>query len=155
MSRKNDTTPKVVKGRRLLTRIGLRADIDYFVENLSVLVGTGMGLTVALESIRTEVRTSRMKRAVVGLIEDVDVGIPLAKALDGIGIFPAHVISLVRIGEASGRLSQNLKVIARQQEKDRLFQSKITSAMMYPVFVLVLTLLLVSVLRGLSSPNSH
>lgn len=120
----------------------MRADIDYFVENLAVMVESGLGISSALTSIQTEVRSARMKRALTQLIMDVEDGVPLAAGLEKLNIFPSHAISLVRIGEASGKLSQNLKVVARQQEKDRLFQSKIKSAMMYPVFVLVLTLVI-------------
>ena len=125
---------------RVVTRIGMRADIDYFIENLAMMVVSGLGISSALESIKTEVRSRRMKRALTQLIADVEDGVPLAIGLEKLNLFPSHVTSLVRIGEASGKLSQNLKVVARQQEKDRMFQSKIKSAMMYPVFVLVLTL---------------
>lgn len=140
MYKASDAFPASPNRQRILTRIGLRADIDYFVENLAVLVTSGMGIVAALASIQAEMRSNRMKRAIGVIIEDIGAGVPLARALEGIGIFPPHAISLIRIGESSGKLSQNLKVVARQQEKDRLFDSKIKSAMMYPVFVLTLTL---------------
>lgn len=134
-------TKKVAKRHwHLSTRIGLSTDVDYFVENLAVLVASGIGIVASLTSIRAEIRSYRMKKAITALIEDVDSGVPFASALESLEIFPAHAISLIRVGEASGKLSQNLKVIAQQQEKDRIFKSKIQSAMMYPLFVLFVTL---------------
>ncbi len=129
-----------VRHWHLSTRIGLSADIDYFVENLAVLVASGIGIVASLASIRAEIRSYRMNKAITALIEDVDSGVSFASALESLEIFPAHAISLIRVGEASGKLSQNLKVVAQQQEKDRLFKSKIQSAMMYPLFVLSVTL---------------
>jgi type II secretory pathway component PulF len=54
-------------------------------------------------------------------------------------MFRGYTISLIRIGEESGKFAENLKVVALQEEKDREFRSKVKSALMYPVFVLVLT----------------
>lgn len=120
---------------------GITKDRDYFVENLSMLVASGMTITGALDAIGQEVRSKRMKRTIAFLREQIDDGSSLSKALEKSSIFPVHAVSLIRIGEESGKLSENLKVVSEQQEKDRIFKSKILSAMMYPVFVLVLTLI--------------
>jgi type II secretory pathway component PulF len=58
------------------------------------------------------------------------------------GLLQPQVISLVRIGEETGRLSENLKAIALQEQKEEEFRSKVTSALMYPVFVFALTLII-------------
>lgn len=55
-------------------------------------------------------------------------------------LFSAHVISLVRIGQASGRLNENVAIIVNEQKKSQEMHSKIRSALMYPAFVLVLVL---------------
>jgi type II secretory pathway component PulF len=98
-----------------------------------------MTLSDALRAGAAELRSKRMRRIVGSVIEEVENGSSLWKALAGTGAFALHMVSLVRLGEESGKLVQNLKVIAVQQEKDRVFHSRIMSAMMYPVFVLALT----------------
>jgi type IV pilus assembly protein PilC len=70
--------------------------------------------------------------------QDVNSGTSLWRALDRLGIFSLHVIALTRVGEESGRLSENLSALSIQDTKDREFRSKLRSAMMYPVFVIVL-----------------
>ena len=112
---------------------------EAFIENLSMLVASGMTLSDALRAGAAELRSKRMRRIVGSVIEEVENGSSLWKALAGTGAFALHMVSLVRLGEESGKLAQNLKVIAVQQEKDRVFRSRIMSAMMYPVFVLALT----------------
>lgn len=123
-----------------LNNFGIGKDRDYFIENLSTLVSSGMNISDAVFSLKNEVRTKRMQEILGEMYENIESGFPLWKALDYPGVFPRHVISLVRIGEESGKLSQNLQVISGQQVKDREFNSKVRSAVMYPVFVLGLAL---------------
>lgn len=112
----------------------------YFLENLSLLVGSGMGISDALAGTRADVGSRFMIRVIDRIIADTDAGMPLWAALEASMLFPSHAISLIKIGEETGRLVENLKVIGMEQEKDRLFKSKIRSAMVYPIFVLTLTL---------------
>lgn len=122
-----------------LFSFGLNKEKDFFIENLSVMISSGMGVSMAVEAIKKDVRTRAMAIMLDNLEEDIYSGSPLWKSLERSNLFPTHIISLIRIGEQGGKLSINLKVAAMQQEKDRSFKSKVQSAMMYPVFVLGLT----------------
>ncbi len=133
-------TKKEAKGVAWWELVGTRSEQAYFIENLSMLAGSGMGVEQSLRSIEADLRTRGMRKVVGQVRTDIEDGFPVWKALARAGLFKDHLISLVRVGEESGKLSANLKLIAETLEKDRLFQSKIRSAMMYPVFVLGLTL---------------
>jgi type II secretory pathway component PulF len=115
---------------------------EYFVENLSMLIGSGMGMVAALDSIKAEMRSDAMVKTIDSIKEDIENGSPLWRALDKSKLFAVYTISLIRIGEESGNLSENLKLIAQQEEKNRSLRSKIRSAMMYPLFVLFLTVVI-------------
>jgi type IV pilus assembly protein PilC len=137
---KNKISPEKIKTKkRIYTSLIPADEKEYFVENLSMLLSSGMDIVMALESIKREVRSPQMIRAIIDLQEDVEAGAPIWKALEDSHLFPSFIISLIKIGEKSGGLVKNLKVISIQQKKDRSFTSKIRSAMMYPVFVLGLT----------------
>jgi type II secretory pathway component PulF len=121
----------------------LRADRskerDYFVENLSMLVASGMPLLSAIETLRGEIISPSLQSSLQDLEDDIEAGSPLWKALDQTELFRSHTISLVRIGEETGKLSANLKLIAVQEEKDKALRGKILGAILYPVLVLSLT----------------
>ncbi len=123
------------------SRIGIGEEKDYFIENLAMLLSSGMDILSALKAIRGELHSRTMLRIIDGLIEDIDSGSPIWKALHRVYFLPEYVISLVRIGEESGRLSENLRVVALEQEKSRGFRSKIRSAMAYPVLVFSVTVI--------------
>jgi type II secretory pathway component PulF len=126
---------------RPLRTLGIKKQREYFLENFAMLVHSGMSILEALESMRSDLRGWRMKSAVDTIRESVRSGSPLWKGFKQAGIFPPHVIALVRIGEDTGQLPDNLEIVARQQKKERRFRSKLYTAMMYPAFVLGLTLL--------------
>lgn len=123
-----------------LPNLFLGQEKDFFIEQLAILLASGMPVVEALSAIKMEIRSKQLKDITERIAQDIEAGSAVSKALSETGIFPNHVISLIRIGEQSGKLPENLKVIALQQEKERSFRSKVTSAMMYPLFVFCLTL---------------
>ncbi len=136
------TTPSTLRRTtNALELVGIGPERDQFLENLSLLVGSGTGVLVALDSLQADARSHAMRRIIGRVRADVDAGQPLSKALAATGLLSPQVISLLAIGESSGRLPENLKVVAVQQQKERLFQSKLVSAMIYPALVFGITIL--------------
>ncbi len=115
---------------------------DYFIENLAMLLTSGMGIIAALKSVKEELKSRALKKKMDSLIEEIEGGSSIWRALDKTKMVSPHVTSLIKIGEESGRLSENLAVIVAEQQKERLLKSKIKSAMMYPILVLSLTLVI-------------
>lgn len=120
--------------------IGIGQDKTYFIENLAMLLVSGMNIISALDSIKAGLKSNRMRKIVEELKIEVDQGVPVWQALDNTGLLSTHAVALIKIGEESGRLSANLKVIATQEQKEKMFRSKVTSALMYPVIILFFTL---------------
>lgn len=142
MEEKNKELKRGTKDKRFifLSNFGIGKEKEYFIENLSMLVGYGIDILSALIAIKQEIRSKRMREIISDLEAQIKEGSPFWRALEENRIFPQHIISLVRIGEETGKLTENLKIIAIQEQKERGFRSKISSAMMYPAMVLFLTL---------------
>ncbi|MBI5135377.1 type II secretion system F family protein [Candidatus Uhrbacteria bacterium] len=121
-----------------ISLMGIGKERDYFIENLATLLASGMDVSVAIEAIKGGIRSKTMKE-IIGQVKDaVDSGSTLWRALEATQLLSGPVISLVRLGEESGQLSANLTVIVNQQRKDRLFRSKVRSAMLYPALVIII-----------------
>ncbi len=143
--KKKKSTRKLKTKRNIfsfLLNVGIGKEREFFVENLSMLVNSGMDILSALGAIKQEIRSKRMGQVISDLEIQIEDGSPLWRALKNGSVFPDHMVSLVRIGEETGKLTENLKVIAIQEQKDRDFRSKIRSAMMYPVLVFSLTIVI-------------
>lgn len=133
--------PKKIKEPFDITKyLSFGKERDYFIENLSLLVSSGMPVLDAVRVIQKELKSLKMKRVVAGLVTDLEEGGTLWQSLDKTKMFNDYSVSLIRIGEESGRFVENIKLIAEQEEKSKEFKSKIRSASMYPLIVLVLAL---------------
>lgn len=115
---------------------------DYFLENLAVMITSGIDISSAITSIKQEIKSKKMLKLLDSLEEEIYSGSSLWKSLDKVKLLPTHVIALIRMGEESGRLPENLKLVVTQQRKEREFASKLQSAMIYPVIVFSLTLII-------------
>ncbi|MFH1546940.1 MAG: type II secretion system F family protein [bacterium] len=128
-----DGLPRKLKG---IEAMGIQKEKDYFVENLSILYASGMNIIEALETIKSGLKTKPLIRTVEELKESINRGTPIWKSLEATALLPDHTIALLKVGEESGKLPENLRVIVAQQQKERVFKSRIKSAMMYPVLLL-------------------
>lgn len=122
--------------------IGFGDEKDYFIENLSLLISSGMGILNALSSLKNGVKSTRMKKITRAVEEMVVSGMPLWKAFEKTKFLSDRVISLVRSGEESGRLPEHLNLVTIQQHKEKIFQSRLKSALLYPGIVLLLALII-------------
>ncbi len=125
-----------------LENMFLGKEKEYFLENLSMLIASGMNISDALDAIESDISSKKIKKLIAQIKSDVNEGFPLWKTLDRSKIFQQNAISLIQIGEQTGKLSENLKIVQAQQKKDAHLKTKIKSAMTYPVFVISLTVII-------------
>lgn len=118
---------------------GLSKEKNYFVENLSLLVSSGMNVADAVASISQDIKSHYLKKILVRVMTDLEEGAPLWRALSKEKLLDSRSLALIRIGEESGKLAENLRVIAFQEAKNRIFRSKIRSALLYPALVVSIT----------------
>jgi type IV pilus assembly protein PilC len=114
-------------------------DREYFTSNLVLLLRAGVPVGEAFVSLKETSGSRALTGALEQMKRDVDDGVPLYRALTRSGIVGGQTLALVELGEQSGRLVDNLEVASKQEEKQRVFRSKIRSALLYPSFVLGVT----------------
>lgn len=117
-------------------------DREYFTSNLALLLRAGVVMGEGLSSLASTSHSKKLKDALQQIQNDIDEGMPLWRALERSGIVGPQTLALVQLGEQSGKLVQNLQVAAQQEEKQRLFRTKVRSALIYPGFVMSLTLVI-------------
>ncbi|HKX73534.1 MAG TPA: type II secretion system F family protein [Candidatus Saccharimonadales bacterium] len=117
-------------------------DREYFTSNLALLLHAGVAVGEALESLADTSHSKKLKMALGQIQSDIDEGTPLWLALERSGVVGSQTLALVQLGEQSGKLIDNLRVAAQQEEKQRIFRSKVRSALIYPSFVMGLTLVI-------------
>ncbi|NQV00822.1 MAG: type II secretion system F family protein [Parcubacteria group bacterium] len=123
-------------------KFGLKKEIYFFIENLSTLLSAGMNISSAVRSIQEEADSRRIRKILKGVADDLDGGSSLYNSLEQTGVLSQRILSLIKVGEQSGRLAENLEVIVLQNEKETLFRSKVRSSLMYAVIVFTLAIVI-------------
>ena len=114
---------------------------------LSTLLGAGVPLLQSLAALTDQVENDRLRNVVGKLRERVNEGTPLADAMaEYPQIFDHLYCSMVRAGEASGKLDLVLRRLADYVESRMELRNKLVNAMIYPVLMLVASTLVAGVL---------
>ncbi|MBP7859771.1 type II secretion system F family protein [Patescibacteria group bacterium] len=118
-----------------------------FTQNLAVMLSSGLPLSEGLEILLDQAQSARLKEIIGVLIKDTQGGKSLSESMQEFpDVFKSNYISLVKSGEASGKLDDVLKRLATTLDKDRQFKAKVKGAMLYPAIIFSAMLLVVSVL---------
>ncbi|MEI8043815.1 MAG: type II secretion system F family protein [Verrucomicrobiota bacterium] len=114
-------------------------ELSTFTQQLANLLSSGMPLTVALNSM-THLESKGIPADVSReLKQDVMEGRSLSDSMaKQPRIFSDLYTNMVRAGESSGALVEVLRRMADHFERFAQVQSKLTSALVYPAFVLVI-----------------
>ncbi len=137
----------------LFFRLSLKQKM-VLARNLEVMIRSGMQLLQGLEIIKKQTRSRAFQSIIDSLIADVKNGHFLSVGLERYkSIFGEFFINLIRIGESSGTLSENLQYLAEELRKKDELQKKIRGAMVYPMFILAATIGITSILTFVIFPK--
>ena len=111
----------------------------FFVQQLSVMVRTGISMSVALKTLAEQTAAKNFRAILVDLQQQVEKGNLLSKGLERYErTFGELFINMIRAGEASGKLEEVLKQLFTQMKKDHDIIAKVRGAMIYPMVVVVM-----------------
>lgn len=118
-----------------------------FTRELSVLLKSGVVLGEALESLESKTRTKNLQTIISSLLADIENGQLLSHALARFPkVFDPLYLNMVKIGEASGTLQENLEFLSGQLDSSYALRKKIQGILLYPTIVLSMALLLGSMI---------
>lgn len=117
-----------------------------FTRNLAVMVSAGLALSKAITILIKQTKSLKFKKVLSEVSNSLIKGSSLSDSLaKHEKIFPKLYISMVTVGESSGKLDKTLKLVAEQMEKDLLLRKKVKGALIYP-FIIVLAMIGIGIL---------
>ncbi|WP_459835461.1 type II secretion system F family protein [Halanaerobaculum tunisiense] len=121
-------------------RVGLR-DLNIFCRQFATMINSGLSLVRSLSILEEQTSNSKLQSAISSIREEVEKGKSLSEALEEYDdIFPRLFISMVKAGEAGGILDNTLEEMADHFEREREIQQKVTSALVYPAVISLLSI---------------
>jgi type IV pilus assembly protein PilC len=137
-----------VKKRRLSGGKAIKQkDIAVFTRQLSTMMRAGVPLIQSFDIVARGSTNAKMTRLLIDIRSDVETGTSLSSAFRKHPLyFDALYCNLVEAGEAGGILETLLDRLAIYQEKTMAIKNKIKSALIYPVAVMVVAFVVLSVI---------
>lgn len=118
-----------------------------FTEQFANLLDAGVPLERALKLLGHQMSNPLLKAVLAEITEMVRSGRSLAEALsDYPKIFSTTYVSMIRVGEETGLLASMLTRLSKSLDDESQLRSKIKSALVYPVFLVLVGLSTVIVL---------
>lgn len=118
-----------------------RKDILMFARQVGAMLKSAIS---PLETLRTQVAqigNSTLREQILGVAEALETGSTLSQAF---GLYPKtfndFFVSIIKAGEATGKVADSFVYLADHLEQDYNFRQKLISAMVYPCFVVAVFL---------------
>ena len=138
---------RVKKRRTSGGRAIKQKDIAIFTRQLSTMMRAGVPLLQSFDIVARGSTNPRLTKLLTDIREDVETGTSLSSAFRKHPMyFDALYCNLVEAGEAGGILEALLDRLATYQEKTMAIKNKIKSALIYPVAVLVVAFVVLTVI---------
>src|SRR3954449_13104689 len=129
-------------------------DLAIFSRQFATMINAGLSLLRALTILTEQTENSELARVLSEVRNEVETGSALSAALGKYPkVFPPLMTNMTRAGEVGGFLDSVLLQIAENYEAEVKLRSKIKSAMTYPVVVLCLAMVALTVMLTFVVPT--
>jgi len=131
-----------------------RTEIMNFSRQLAAFVRAGIPLIDAVDVLRAEVKSDRFRAVLADIGEALRGGETLSGAVaQHADVFPDYYISILRSAELTGHVDSVLDQLSSYIERDEAARKKIKSAMTYPIVILVVAAIAVTVIAAFALPR--
>jgi type IV pilus assembly protein PilC len=115
--------------------------VERFARILAAMVGAGVSLPDALRVATDSLRNRAFMRALAGVGESMFRGEGLAQPLTATGLFPTTATQMIRVGEETGTLDEQLETTAEYYEGELGYKIDKLTALFEPLVIIVMGLL--------------
>lgn len=129
------------------------SDLIALTRELANLLNSGIPLLHAIAIINEQARKPALKRVLREIMTELQTGNSFSQALSKYPqVFPDFFVRLTQVGESIGNMGLVLKQINAYLEKEAALRARVSKAVVYPMFVLLLSVFAVIVLFNLVLP---
>ena len=134
--KEENTTIGKLQNIRLFEKVSNK-DLAIFSRQMAVMLQSRVPVVQSLKSLAVQTKKQGFREKIVKISQLVEEGNSLSEAF---GMYPevfnVFYVSLVKSGEASGKISETLYYLSDHLEREADIGSKVKSAMIYPAFTI-------------------
>ncbi|MDP2920987.1 MAG: type II secretion system F family protein [Candidatus Omnitrophota bacterium] len=125
-----------------------------FTRQLATLIAAGLPLVKALRTLYDQLEQGYLKDVIKTVADEVESGSNFSEALAHFPhVFPDFYVNMIKAGELGGMLEDILKRLSEFLDKSQKLRDKVKSALMYPMFVMIVAILILVMLMVFVIPT--
>ena len=125
--------------KNLFLRVPVQEQV-IFAKHLAMMIKAGMSILDSMKMLRKQTKSKSLVEILNYLIDEVSNGQFLSSAMEKYrNIFGDFAINIIRVGEASGVLYENLNYLATELNKKLELRKKVVGALIYPIIIIIAT----------------
>lgn len=142
-----------IKVSEFFTKISSR-DLTVFCKQFYTLLNAGLDVVSCVSILKQQTENKLLKKSLEDMHEEIQKGLSLSESMiEQKNVFPNLFINMIESGEQTGSLSAVLKRLSEHYEKEERINSKVKSAMIYPIFLAILSIVVVGFLMSFVIPT--
>ncbi len=127
--------------------------IIYFTRQLSIMLKSGIPLIRALHTMSSQIANQELACIVRSMAIQVEQGDKLSEVLARYpNVFPFYYVNMVKVAEIGGGLDEIFRRLASFLEKQERLKKKIISALVYPIFILLVAIAILIIIMTFVVP---
>ncbi len=153
VDRETQLTHFLNSSRRLGSSVRL-LDKAIFTHQLGTLLRAGLQLSLALKTLSKQTQNKHLAGIITQLHRDIEESSSLSGAMrKHPHVFSTVYTAIIAAAEQSGSLAETLSVMSQQLKTQHALRTRIRGAMVYPLFLLVASAIIVGVLMTFVVPK--
>ncbi|MBR3265208.1 MAG: type II secretion system F family protein [Erysipelotrichaceae bacterium] len=128
--------------------------VSAFCESMGMMIRSGIQLDEAISLFKQKDHKGGLLEDNIEVMEKcIAEGNSLKVAMEQCGIFPEYALKMIETGESTGKLEDVLFTLADYYEKQDVIVSKIRSALIYPLAMLVMIIIVLFIMLKAVLPS--
>ena len=135
----------------------VQASMALLMREMAALLRAGVPIMRALQLAAESTSERQVSAAILRMVRDLDAGRTVSAAarneMEHSGLLGAYDVAMLEVGERTGRLSETFTELYRYREFSQATREQVSSAVRYPIFVILTCLIALVVVNIWVLPN--
>lgn len=123
-------------------------EVAFYCTQFAIILNSGLSLHDGVESIKDDCTNPREKKVIQSISKVLNDEKPLYMALESTNAFPHYAVSMVKVGELTGRLEEVLKGLAEYYDNENILKEAVKHAIVQPLVLMGMMFAVVLVMIG-------